>query len=89
VGRHVNFSIKYRPIEKEGKCEYQFIEVMACPGGCAGGGGQSWGSNMAKRARRGESLYAEDKSCLTGGLMKIYLSCAVCDISGKPTQRNP
>jgi len=49
-------------LEKEGKCEYQFIEVMACPGGCVGGGGQSWGSNMAKRARRGESLYAEDKS---------------------------
>jgi len=35
---------------------------MACPGGCVGGGGQSWGSNMAKRARRGESLYAEDRS---------------------------
>ncbi|MHB8110539.1 MAG: NADH-dependent [FeFe] hydrogenase, group A6 [Syntrophorhabdaceae bacterium] len=46
----------------EGKCEYQFIEVMACPGGCVGGGGQSWGSNMAKRARRGESLYEEDRS---------------------------
>jgi NADH-quinone oxidoreductase subunit G len=46
----------------DGKCEYQFIEVMACPGGCVGGGGQSWGSNMAKRARRGEALYAEDKS---------------------------
>jgi len=38
-----------------------FIEVMACPGGCVGGGGQSWGSNMAKRARRGESLYKEDR----------------------------
>ena len=49
-------------MEKEGKCEYQFIEVMACPGGCVGGGGQSWGSNMAKRARRGESLYEEDKT---------------------------
>jgi NADH-quinone oxidoreductase subunit G len=46
----------------EGKCEYQFIEVMACPSGCVGGGGQSWGSNMAKRARRGEALYTEDKS---------------------------
>jgi iron-only hydrogenase group A len=48
-------------IKNEGKSEYQFIEVMACPGGCVGGGGQSWGSNMAKRARRGEALYAEDK----------------------------
>ena len=49
-------------LESTGESEYQFIEVMACPGGCVGGGGQSWGSNMAKRARRGESLYAEDKS---------------------------
>lgn len=49
-------------MRKDGKSEYQFIEVMACPGGCVGGGGQSWGSNMAKRARRGESLYAEDRS---------------------------
>ncbi len=49
-------------LAKDGKSEYQFIEVMACPGGCVGGGGQSWGSNMAKRARRGESLYAEDRS---------------------------
>jgi NADH-quinone oxidoreductase subunit G len=49
-------------LRSEGKSEYHFIEVMACPGGCVGGGGQSWGSNMAKRARRGESLYAEDRS---------------------------
>ncbi len=49
-------------LETTGTSEYQFIEVMACPGGCVGGGGQSWGSNMAKRARRGEALYAEDKS---------------------------
>jgi NADH-quinone oxidoreductase subunit G len=49
-------------LKKDGTCEYQFIEVMACPGGCVGGGGQSWGSNMAKRARRGESLYSEDRS---------------------------
>ena len=25
---------------KSGKCPYQLIEVMACPGGCANGGGQ-------------------------------------------------
>jgi NADH-quinone oxidoreductase subunit G len=49
-------------LRKDGTCEYHFIEVMACPGGCVGGGGQSWGSNMAKRARRGESLYEEDRS---------------------------
>ncbi|ORX58899.1 iron hydrogenase [Hesseltinella vesiculosa] len=25
---------------KSGKCSYHFVEVMACPGGCANGGGQ-------------------------------------------------
>ncbi len=45
-----------------GNCEYHFIEVMACPGVCVGGGGQPWGSDMAMRARRGQTLYQEDKS---------------------------
>ncbi|HVN24967.1 MAG TPA: NADH-dependent [FeFe] hydrogenase, group A6 [Syntrophorhabdales bacterium] len=45
-----------------GTSEYHFIEIMACPGGCVGGGGQPWGGTMARRARRGEALYAEDKS---------------------------
>ena len=25
---------------KQGKADYHFIEIMACPGGCLGGGGQ-------------------------------------------------
>jgi NADH-quinone oxidoreductase subunit G len=49
-------------LAQDGKSEYHFVEVMACPGGCVGGGGQPWGSNMAARARRGEALYEEDKS---------------------------
>lgn len=43
-----------------GEKEYHFIEVMACPGGCVGGGGQPFGSSLADRARRGMSLYKED-----------------------------
>ncbi len=49
-------------LAETGKSEYAFVEIMACPGGCVGGGGQPWGSDMARRARRGEALYAEDKS---------------------------
>jgi NADH-quinone oxidoreductase subunit G len=49
-------------LANEGKSEYHFVEIMACPGGCVGGGGQPWGSDMAKRARRGETLYEEDRS---------------------------
>ena len=51
-----------RQIEETGKSEYHFVEIMACPGGCVGGGGQPWGSDMARRARRGEALYEEDRS---------------------------
>jgi iron-only hydrogenase group A len=51
-----------KQIEETGKSEYAFIEIMACPGGCVGGGGQPKGSTFAMRARRGEGLYKEDKS---------------------------
>lgn len=51
-----------KQIEENGKSDYHFIEVMACPGGCVGGGGQPFGSSLATRARRGETLYQEDKS---------------------------
>ncbi|MFR6393931.1 MAG: [Fe-Fe] hydrogenase large subunit C-terminal domain-containing protein [Oscillospiraceae bacterium] len=34
-----------RALEK-GEVSYDFVEVMACPGGCAGGGGQPIHDNM-------------------------------------------
>ncbi len=46
---------------RSGEKNYHFIEIMACPGGCVGGGGQPYGSDMAGRARRGEALYNEDR----------------------------
>ncbi len=49
-----------KQIKETGKSEYAFIEIMACPGGCVGGGGQPYNSDMAMRARRGEGLYKED-----------------------------
>lgn len=39
---------------------YHFIEVMACPGGCVGGGGQPYGG-MEKRKKRAEALYSEER----------------------------
>jgi NADH-quinone oxidoreductase subunit G len=47
---------------RAGKSPYHFIEIMACPGGCVGGGGQPLGFDMKLRATRGETLYKEDKS---------------------------
>jgi NADH-quinone oxidoreductase subunit G/[NiFe] hydrogenase diaphorase moiety small subunit len=37
-----------------------FIEVMACPGGCLGGGGQPIPTSAAIRAARARAIYAED-----------------------------
>jgi NADH-quinone oxidoreductase subunit G len=45
---------------REGKSPYHFIEIMACPGGCVGGGGQPIGFDMKLRNTRLESLYDED-----------------------------
>ncbi len=39
---------------------YDFIEVMACPGGCVAGGGQPFGTNATKEVR-GKALYSADK----------------------------
>jgi NADH-quinone oxidoreductase subunit G len=47
---------------RAGKSPYHFIEIMACPGGCVGGGGQPIGFDLAVRALRGSSLYNEDKA---------------------------
>jgi len=43
-----------------GKSTYHFIEVMSCPGGCIGGGGQPVLPDMEKKLARNRSLYAED-----------------------------
>jgi NADH-quinone oxidoreductase subunit G len=39
---------------------YHFVEVMACPGGCVGGGGQPYGATNELRIKRAEGLYSED-----------------------------
>lgn len=49
-----------------GEKSYDFIEIMACPGGCVTGGGQPIQSarvrnTISLRATRGAALYAEDK----------------------------
>ncbi len=43
-----------------GVAKYHFIEVMACPGGCLGGGGQPIPTNAEIRKKRAEAIYEED-----------------------------
>ena len=46
----------------EGKVHYDFVEIMACPGGCTGGGGQPIHCDDIERAAsRGQVLYGLDR----------------------------
>jgi iron-only hydrogenase group A len=45
---------------ERGESPYAFIEVMSCPGGCLGGGGQPIPTSWEIRKMRAESIYAED-----------------------------
>ena len=47
---------------RAGEADYQFIEVMCCPGGCVGGGGQPFRTTAAIREHRMDGLYKVDKN---------------------------
>jgi NADH-quinone oxidoreductase subunit G len=49
---------------KSGKEEYRFdfVEVMACPGGCVCGAGQP-AAVFSEKEERGRGLYSADKLC--------------------------
>lgn len=51
---------------KSGKADYQFVEIMACPGGCVMGGGQPIKSSKIRssvdvRRLRADALYTADE----------------------------
>ena len=70
---------------KNGKAPYHFVEIMACPGGCLGGGGQPIPTNPTIRKNRMKAIYSEDehmvlrKSHLNPEVIAIYK-----DFLGKP-----
>ena len=50
---------------KAGTADYQFIEIMACPGGCVNGGGQPVQAASVRnfvdlKGIRGKALYEAD-----------------------------
>ncbi len=68
---------------RSGEKQYDFIEIMACPGGCVTGGGQPLVSDEVKfhtdvRKERAKAIYAEDvslplrKSHENPSITKIY-----------------
>ena len=57
---------------RDGKSHYHAIEIMACPGGCIGGGGQPLhhgDSSILKK--RIEAIYREDAVKKSANRMKI------------------
>lgn len=52
---------KIMSMAREGKAPYHFVEIMACPGGCIGGGGQPIPTNMEIRKKRMKAIYSEDE----------------------------
>ncbi len=61
-----------------GESPYHFVEIMACPGGCIGGGGQPIPTNEEIRKKRIAAIYEEDegmpkrKSHENEEVMKLY-----------------
>lgn len=54
---------------KAGKCDYQFIEIMTCPGGCVNGGGQPIQpsrvvNNVDIKTLRAKAIYDTDKKAV-------------------------
>ena len=49
---------------KSGEATYHFIEIMGCPGGCIGGGGQPIPTSPEIRKKRAEAIYSEDSEMI-------------------------
>ncbi|HOY37767.1 MAG: [FeFe] hydrogenase, group A [Bacteroidales bacterium] len=46
---------------RNGRKDVHFIEIMACPGGCIGGGGQKIGSSVEEKMAKMKALYDIDE----------------------------
>ena len=74
---------------KAGTCDYTFIEIMACPGGCIGGGGQPIDTTMEIKKLRMDALYDIDqknvirKSHENPDIQKLYADFLTAPLSEK------
>ncbi|MDD3287594.1 MAG: NADH-dependent [FeFe] hydrogenase, group A6 [Alphaproteobacteria bacterium] len=74
---------------RAGKSSYHFIEIMACPGGCIGGGGQPIPTSPAIRKKRAAAIYVADeklplrKSHDNAEVKKLYKDFLVAPLGHK------
>ena len=70
---------------RRGEVQYDFVEVMACPGGCVGGGGQPIHYNEERAGERGEVLYRYDqKNVMRFSHENPEVQTLYSDFLGKP-----
>ena len=66
---------------RNGEAQYDFVEVMACPGGCINGGGQPISCNDSTiKEKRAQGLYEDDA---TGELRKSHKNPDVQELYAK------
>lgn len=77
---------KIREAREAGKePPYHFVEVMACRGGCIGGGGQPYGCTDEVRAKRVAGLYHDDeKSTYRCSHQNPYIKQVYDEFLGEP-----
>ena len=61
VTHSLSNAAKVLELVKSGKADYHFIEVMCCPGGCIGGGGQPYHTTDELRLKRIIATYQADR----------------------------
>lgn len=65
--------------------QYHFVEIMACPGGCLGGGGQPFPVNNEIRQKRMDAVYEADKGLpIRKSHENPYVARLYKDFLGKP-----
>jgi iron only hydrogenase large subunit-like protein len=62
VAHEIRNAVKILEKIKKGECDYDFVEIMACPSGCLGGGGQPIPTNTEIRRKRMQAIYERDKN---------------------------
>jgi NADP-reducing hydrogenase subunit HndD len=61
VGHTLGNARKMLDLIKAGKADWHFIEIMCCPGGCIGGGGQPIPTDTEIRLQRINAIYTADE----------------------------
>ncbi|MBN1632397.1 MAG: iron hydrogenase small subunit, partial [Thermoleophilia bacterium] len=86
-----------RPLLDDALSGLHFVEVMSCPGGCAGGGGQPYGTELEDLRKRQERLYEADAQAEVrsshqnkslAALYEEYLGRPLSDVSHRLLHRH-